>query len=130
MRGNYLNSCIYVNQYVWERNNRWWWRWSYFDFPEWIDNKIAFWVLLTFLFLNRHSRPLFSLFPCFQYTVDSKQIFNVNKFLPMTGFEPRTSGVGSDRSTNWATQPLPSIINFTSFKKPLFWHVISSLMKY
>ena len=22
------------------------------------------------------------------------------KFLPMTGFEPRTSGVGSDRSTN------------------------------
>ena len=23
--------------------------------------------------------------------------------LPMTGFEPRTSGVGSDRSTNWAT---------------------------
>ena len=25
------------------------------------------------------------------------------KFLPMTGFEPRTSGIGSDRSTNWAT---------------------------
>ena len=25
----------------------------------------------------------------------------------MTGFEPRTSGIGSDRSTNWATQPLP-----------------------
>ena len=24
----------------------------------------------------------------------------------MTGFEPRTSGIGSDRSTNWATQPL------------------------
>ena len=21
----------------------------------------------------------------------------------MTGFEPRTSGIGSDRSTNWAT---------------------------
>ena len=25
----------------------------------------------------------------------------------MTGFEPRTSDIGSDRSTNWATQPLP-----------------------
>ena len=23
--------------------------------------------------------------------------------MPMTGFEPRTSGIGSDRSTNWAT---------------------------
>ena len=25
------------------------------------------------------------------------------KFLPVTWFEPRTSGIGSDRSTNWAT---------------------------
>ena len=25
------------------------------------------------------------------------------KFLPMTGYEQWTSGVGSDRSTNWAT---------------------------
>ena len=24
-------------------------------------------------------------------------------FLPMTGFEPWTSGIRSDRSTNWAT---------------------------
>ena len=29
-------------------------------------------------------------------------LFNVI-FLPMTGFEQRTPGVGSDRSTNWAT---------------------------
>ena len=50
-----------------------------------------------------HSRPLFSLFSSFQYTVDSKQMFNINKFLPMTGFEPRTFGIGSNRSTNWAT---------------------------
>ena len=28
----------------------------------------------------------------------------------MTGFEPQTSGIGSDRSTNWATQPLPTQI--------------------
>ena len=46
---------------------------------------------------------LLSLFSFFQYTVDSKQMFYINKFLPMTGFEPRTSGIGSDRSTNWAT---------------------------
>ena len=26
-----------------------------------------------------------------------------NKILPMTGFVPRTSGIGSDRSTNWDT---------------------------
>ena len=45
----------------------------------------------------------FSLFLSFQYTVDSKQMFDINKFLPMTGFEPWISGIGSDRSTNWAT---------------------------
>ena len=44
-----------------------------------------------------------SLFSSFQNTVDSKQMFFVYKFLPMTGFEPQTSGIGSDRSTNWAT---------------------------
>ena len=41
----------------------------------------------------------FSLFSSFHYTVDSKQMFNII-FLPMTGFEPWTSGIGSDRSTN------------------------------
>ena len=51
-----------------------------------------------------HSRPSFSLF-------DSKQMFNINKFLPMTGFEPRTSGIGSDRSTNWATTTSPSFLS-------------------
>ena len=45
----------------------------------------------------------FSLFLSFKYTVDSKQMFNINQFLPMTGFEPRTPGIGSNRSTNWAT---------------------------
>ena len=29
-------------------------------------------------------------------------MFNIN-FLPMTGFKLRTSGIGSGRSTNWAT---------------------------
>ena len=26
----------------------------------------------------------------------------------MIGFGPQTSGIGSNRSTNWATQPLPN----------------------
>ena len=42
------------------------------------------------------SRPLF-----FFIFVFSTQMFN--KSLPMTGFEPRISGVGGDCSTNWAT---------------------------
>ena len=28
----------------------------------------------------------------------------------MTGFEPQTSGIGSDRSTNWATTTAPAIV--------------------
>ena len=35
-------------------------------------------MFLSFLFLKMgHSRPLFSLFSSFQYTVDSKQMFNI-----------------------------------------------------
>ena len=30
-------------------------------------------------------------------------MFDINNFLLMTGFEPQTSGIGSDCSTNWAT---------------------------
>ena len=28
----------------------------------------------------------------------------------MTGFEPRTSGIGSDRFTNWAITTAPNIV--------------------
>ena len=35
--------------------------------------------------------------------IDSKQMFNIYKVLPMTGFELQTSGFGSDHTTNWAT---------------------------
>ena len=49
---------------------------------------------------NGHPRPLFSLFSSFQYTIDSNQMFNINKFLLMTGFEPWTSGIRSDRTPN------------------------------
>ena len=52
------------------------------------------------VFLNGPFPASFSLFSAFQYTVDSKQMFNKNIFLPLTGFEPWTFGIGSDRSTN------------------------------
>ena len=46
-----------------------------------------------------HSRHLFL---CFVFsTVNSKYVHY--KILPMTGFEPWTSAIESDRSTNWAT---------------------------
>ena len=32
-----------------------------------------------------------------------------NKILPMTGVEPRTSGIESNRSTNWATTTSQSL---------------------
>ena len=47
-----------------------------------------------------HSRPLFIYFRLFN-TVDNKQM--LNKILPMTVVEPRTSGIESDCSTSWAT---------------------------
>ena len=50
----------------------------------------------------------FSLFSSFQYTDDSKQM--LYNFLPMTGFEPWTSGIGSDRSSNWATTTAQTFI--------------------
>ena len=46
-----------------------------------------------------HLRPLFPYF-CLFNRVDNKQINVQNISRPMTGFEPRTSGVGSDCSTN------------------------------
>ena len=44
-----------------------------------------------------HSRPLLIYFRLFN-TVNNKQM--LNKILPMTGVEPRPSGIKSDRSTN------------------------------
>ena len=52
------------------------------------------------LFKNGPFLTSFSLFSSFQYTVESKQMLNINNFFPMTGFEPQTSGIGSDHSTN------------------------------
>ena len=33
----------------------------------------------------------------------------------MTGFEPRTSGIGSDRSTNWATTTAQKLLTFFDY---------------
>ena len=52
-------------------------------------------------------------------TVDRKIQY---KFLPMTGFEPWTSGVGSNRSTNWAT----TIALESPFNRKLFLPTIGS----
>ena len=52
------------------------------------------------------SRPPFSLYFRLFNTVDSKQMFN--KSLPMTGFEPRISGVSGDSYTT-EIKPLPSV---------------------
>ena len=50
-----------------------------------------------------HSWPLFVLFSFFLHSW--QHMFNIN--LSMIGFEPRTSGVGSNCSTNWATTTAP-----------------------
>ena len=53
------------------------------------------------LFLKNGPFPAsFPLFSSFQHTVDSIQMFDIYKNFPMTGSEPQTSGIGSDRSTN------------------------------
>ena len=62
------------------------------------------------VFFNGQSPASFSLIKSFQYTVDSIQMFNVNKFLSMTRFELWPSGIGSNRTTNWATT---TALNFT-----------------
>ena len=71
-----------------------------------------------------HSRPLFIYFRP-QLTVNKCPII----FLPMTGFEPRTSGIGSDRFTNWATQPLPIFLKYSKacFRK---WNFCSEKTRF
>ena len=68
-----------------------------------------------------HYRPLF-LFPLRLFNTVDSMLTNVllYKCLLMTGFEPRISGVGSDCSTNWATQPLPHSRIFTGPSIPRY----------
>ena len=41
----------------------------------------------------------------------------LNKILPVTGDEPRTSGIESNRSTNWATTTSHTEIKFGECKR-------------
>ena len=59
---------------------------------------------VEFCFLNGPFPPSFSLF-CLFNTFDSSI-----KISPMTGFELQTSGVGSDRSINWATTTTQNLL--------------------
>ena len=67
-----------------------------------------------------HSRPLFLYFRLIN-TVDSKQIYVRYKTLLMTEFKPWTSGIVSNRSTNWAT----TTAFFKWFKRTIFLFVAS-----
>ena len=69
---------------------------------------VTFFHLVMICFLKCFKNGPFpaSFFFISVFSIHSWQLTNVqytNKFLPMTGFEPRTSGIGSSRSTNWAT---------------------------
>ena len=55
--------------------------------------------------------PLFTIFTYLRIVNSEQQIRVLYKILPMTGFEPRTSGVRSDRSANWATTTPPPLSN-------------------
>ena len=83
----------------------------------WCRDSASQHLIMSLFFKNGPFPASFSSFSSFQYTIDSKQMFNINKFLPMTWYEPRTSGIGSNRSTNWATQPLP----YLSFLDRLYY---------
>ena len=65
-----------------------------------------------------NSRPIFRHFRLF-FTVDNKQMFY------MTGFEPRTSGVQIDRSTNWALTTALVQCNFATYIEALSLDVAS-----
>ena len=45
--------------------------------------------------------------------VTIREMANGFKTLPMTGFEPRSSGIESDHSANWATTTAPGARQFT-----------------
>ena len=53
-------------------------------------------------------------------------MFNTHNFLPKTGFEPGTSGIVSDRSTNWATITARNYeLNTTTFKETKLIDILS-----
>ena len=103
--------------FCWECYKHFWWNSTHLDFHKikqiikrWTNTKLpkkyfsCANILLNVFFLKWSIPGLFSFI--FVFSIHSWQQTNVqyiNKYLPMTGFEPRTSGIGSDCSTNWAT---------------------------
>ena len=83
-------------------------------------------TLVLYYFLKMgHSWPLFF----FIFIFSIQLTVNIHyKFLPMTGFELRTSRIGSDRSTNWATTTAPScfIIMWQPMRHKLHTKYVSS----
>ena len=67
-------------------------------------------------FLKKWQFPVsFSLFSSFVQTVNNKYFYN--KTLPMTGFEPRTYGIGSEQSANCATT---TALGLTYLRREIF----------
>ena len=73
-----------------------------------------------------HSQPLLSLFSSFQQLTFGKYVCYKN--LPMTGFEPRTSGFGSNHSSNWATTTSHWFNLFVSSVNNIQINIISSFI--
>ena len=84
---------------------------------------ICFWPHI-FLKKMSHSRPYFLYFRLFN-TVESKQ-FSI-RISPMTGFEPQTSGIRSNHSTNWATTTA-QVVLFVAFRSLI--RFVKSIFKY
>ena len=82
--------------------------WHQIIFSNWkyIREDWVFWSIFT-LFLKFEPLPAsFLLFLSFQYSLN-QLLLKIGK-MPMTRFEPRISGEGSDRSTNCATTTAPN----------------------
>ena len=54
----------------------------------------------------------------YSINLNSLSLYSLFYTLPMTGFEPRASGVGSDRATNWTT--IIYFALYTNNRLPLF----------
>ena len=74
-------------------------------------------VLPLLFFFNGPFPASFSLFSSFQYSDVSKQMFFINKFLPMTGFEPRTL---VSEATALPTEPQPLPIYHYCYQRQYF----------
>ena len=77
--------------------------------------------IIFYFFCKNRPIPAAFFFMCFFSTDKSKRV--EHKILPVTGFEPRISGIGSDRSANWATTTDP----FIFFSSSHFFLILTDL---